>query len=123
VSEQTRPETAIATLDQPRRRPDVWPIDMLKGAVIGDYAKRLGVTGYVTQGVLGFVPVVGSCCAFRDLLANWGKGDGRGMLLNAISLLPVVGGISKTAHAIRGIKNVSQVYGAADNVVGAMLKK
>ncbi len=86
-------------------------------------AHRCGVTGYVTQGVLGFVPVVGSCCAFRDLLANWGKGDGRGMLLNAISLLPMVGGISKTAHAIRGIKNVSQVYGAADNVVGAMLKK
>jgi hypothetical protein len=52
VSEQTRPETAIATLDQPRRRPDMWPIDMLKGAVIGDYAKRLGVPGYVTQGVL-----------------------------------------------------------------------
>jgi len=93
---------------------------MLKGALFGDYANRLGVAGYLTQGLLGFVPVVCTCCAFRDLLADWGKGDKRGMLLNGISLCPVLGGVTKLARAIRGIKNASQVYGAGDNVVREM---
>jgi hypothetical protein len=95
---------------------------MLKGAVVGDYADRLGVAGYLTQGVLGFVPVVGTCCAARDLLANWAKGDGKGVLLNAISLFPVLGGVTKLARAIRSIKNASQVAGMGGNMVRAVVR-
>lgn len=121
MNEQFGPEAVATALDWPR--PAVWPVDMLKGAVIGDYAERLGVAGYLTQGVLGFVPVVGTCCAARDLLANIGKGDRGGVILNAISLLPVLGGVTKTARAIRSIKNASQVYGATSNLVRAALKE
>jgi hypothetical protein len=95
---------------------------MLKGAVMGDYAERLGVAGYLTQGMLGFVPLIGTCCAARDLLANWAQRDGKGVLLNAISLFPVLGGVTKLARAIRSIKNATQVAGVGDNVVRAVFR-
>jgi hypothetical protein len=99
----------------------VWPIDILKGMLIGDYADNLGTAGYLTQGILGFVPIVGTFCAARDLLANMGKGDRGGVILNAIALIPVLGGITKLARALRsiaarGIIEASQIYGTVANV-------
>jgi hypothetical protein len=72
--------------------------------------------------MLGFVPLIGTCCAARDLLANWAKRDGKGVLLNAISLFPVLGGVTKLARAIRSIKNATQVAGVGDNVVRAVFR-
>ena len=100
----------------PPKKPSVWPVDIVKGAFLGDYAERLGVPGYATQGILGFVPIIGSCCAFRDLLANWDKRDGWGIALNAFSLMPVLGGFPKTARAIRCMKDASQAYSTAASI-------
>lgn len=123
MSETTNSPSAPATVVEPQAKPSVWPVDIALGAIVGDFAKILGVPGYLTQGILGFVPVVGTCCAARDLLANLGKGNRGGVILNAISLIPVAGGVSKMAHAVRGIKNASQVYGTSDNVARAILHK
>jgi hypothetical protein len=125
MSEPFNPQTATATTatqTATRPKPSIWPVDIALGALVGDFAKVLGVPGYLTQGILGFVPVVGTCCAARDLLANWAKRDGKGVLLNAISLVPVAGGISKMAHVMRGIKSASQVAGTSDNVVRAVFR-
>jgi hypothetical protein len=119
VNEQLEPETAVTTRTHPQ--PAVWPIDILKGMLIGDYADNLGTAGYLTQGILGFVPIIGTCCAARDLLANMGKGDRGGVILNAIALFPVLGGITKLARALRsiaarGIMEASQIYGTVATV-------
>jgi hypothetical protein len=98
------------------QRPPAWPIDIWNGAVRGDYTKRMGAPGYLTQGVLGFVPVVGTCCAVRDLMANVGKGDRWGMALNAFALVPVLGGFPKTAHVVRLLQNSTQAYSTTTNV-------
>lgn len=119
MNEQLEPTSTVTTHSHPR--PDVWPIDILKGMLIGDFADNLGAAGYLTQGILGFIPIVGTCCAARDLLANIGKGDRGGVILNAIALLPVLGGISKMARALRSIavrrlREAGQVFGAATAV-------
>jgi hypothetical protein len=77
---------------------------------------------------LAFVPIVGTCCAARDLLANVGKGDSGGVLVNALSLLPVLGGIPKMARALRSIatrsiKEAGQIYGAATTLGHSLLEK
>lgn len=122
MSDPTNSPSGTTTAVQTREKPSIWPVDIALGAIVGDFAKVLGVPGYLTQGILGFVPIVGTCCAARDLLANLGKGNKGGIILNAISLIPVAGGVSKMAHAMRGIKNASQVYGAGDNVTRAILR-
>ena len=119
MNEQLESQTTVITRNH--RQPAAWPIDILKGMLIGDYADNLGTAGYLTQGILGFVPIIGTCCAARDLLANMGKGDRGGVILNAISLFPVLGGITKLARAlrsiaVRSIMEASQIYGAATNV-------
>ena len=124
MNEQPSSTTTITTPNHPK--PDVWPIDILKGMFIGDYADNLGAAGYLTQGILGFVPIIGTFCAARDLLANVGKGNGGGVILNAIALFPVLGGISKMAHsvrniALRSIKEAGQIVGAATTVGHAAL--
>jgi hypothetical protein len=119
VNEQLESTSTVAAPNRPR--PDAWPIDILKGMLIGDFAENLGSAGYLTQGILGFIPIIGTCCAARDLLANIGKGDKGGVILNAIALLPVLGGISKMARAlrsiaVRGIREAGEIYGAATTV-------
>jgi hypothetical protein len=119
VNEQLSPTTTMTTPSHPR--PAVWPIDILKGMLIGDFADNLGAAGYVTQGILAFIPIIGTCCAARDLLANMGKGDRGGVIINAISLLPILGGIPKLARAlrsiaIRGLREAGEIYGAATAV-------
>jgi hypothetical protein len=126
VNEQLSPTTTVTTPNHPR--PDVWPIDILKGMLIGDYAENLGAAGYLTQGILAFIPIIGTCCAARDLLANIGKGDSGGVIVNAISLMPVVGGIPKMARAlrsiaVRSIKEAGEIYGAATTVGRSLLEE
>jgi hypothetical protein len=126
VNEQLETTSTVTTPNHPR--PDVWPIDILKGMLIGDFADNLGAAGYLTQGILGFIPIIGTCCAARDLLANVGKGDRGGVILNAIALLPVLGGISKLARAlrsmaVRGMREAGQIYGAATTVGHTLLEQ
>jgi hypothetical protein len=101
----------------PRRRPPaVWPIDILNGAFRGDYCTNLGYMGYITQGICGFLPGIGSLCAFRDFFAAMRHKDRLGMVLNGFSVLPIAGGFPKTAHVIRGVVDVSQAASVGYNM-------
>lgn len=78
-------------------------LDVYRGAVHGDYARQLGVAGYVTQAVCSFIPIFGQLCALRDLFADLGKRDRIGALLNFLALVPVVGGIPKTLRILGNV--------------------
>ena len=83
--------------------------DVYNGAVRGDFAVEIGVVGALTQAALGFVPVVGTLCALRDVLADLRYRDRLGCLLNALALVPFLGGFPKTAEVIRVIHHAGQV--------------
>jgi hypothetical protein len=82
--------------------------DIFNGAVRGDYARRLGVPGAATQIALAFVPGVGTLCALRDALANWGRRDGVGVTLNLLAVVPLFGGFPKTAAVLRTVQHVGR---------------
>ncbi|HEV2236269.1 MAG TPA: hypothetical protein VGR57_06360 [Ktedonobacterales bacterium] len=82
--------------------------DVFNGAVRGDYAPRLGVPGAATQIALAFVPGVGTLCAMRDALADWGRRDGVGVTLNLLALVPLFGGFPKTAAVLRTVQHVGR---------------
>jgi hypothetical protein len=73
--------------------------DALNGVVRGDYAPKLGLAGTLAQAAIGYVPVLGTAAAARDLAASWRKGQRLDAALNALALIPVAGGIAKTAEA------------------------
>ena len=85
-----------------RAAPDRTPLllDIYLGAVHGDYARQLGVAGYLTQAGCSFIPVVGQICALRDLVADLRKRDRIGALLNFLALVPVIGGFPKTLRIL-----------------------
>jgi hypothetical protein len=83
--------------------------DIYLGAVHGDFAPRLGVPGLTTQIVMGFIPVVGTCCAFRDFIADRRKHDRLGAMLNALALIPFLGGFPKTAAVLHSVRHVGHV--------------
>ena len=88
--------------------------DILNGAFRGDFTKRLGPAGALTQMVVGFIPVAGTVAALRDLLADGAAGDGLGVLLNIVALFPIFGGFAKTAevlHHLRRLHGSLQGYG------------
>jgi hypothetical protein len=86
----------------PRRRRslvgDVWA-----GAMRGDFARDLGVAGALTQIVIGFLPVFGTLAALRDMLADLKYNDRAGCLFNALALVPIFGGFSKTMDVLRAL--------------------
>jgi hypothetical protein len=95
-----------AQAERPRRPHPV--VDVLNGALRGDYTPHLGIPGLLTQAVLGYVPVIGTCCAARDYLADRRHGDTVGAVLNALSLIPFLGGFPKTAHVVRSVRTLGQ---------------
>lgn len=102
AAQATETATAQASAGQ-RYRP--WPpADVLRGAVLGDYA-RLGMAGYVTQAAFGFIPAVGTVCALRDLTADLRRRDRFGATLNGLSLIPFLGGFPKVARVVRSVRN------------------
>lgn len=96
--------SSTATVTAPGRYRPWLPADVFRGAVLGDYARRLGAAGYITQAVVGFVPVVGTMCAFRDLTADLRRRDHVGASLNGLALIPGLGGFPKTARVIRTVR-------------------
>jgi hypothetical protein len=82
--------------------------DLFNGAVRGDYTARLGVPGMATQIALAFVPGIGTLCALRDALANWGRRDGVGVALNLLALVPLLGGFPKTVAGLRAVQHVGR---------------
>ena len=75
--------------------------DIVHGAILGDYATDLGLPGAATQVMLSFVPVVGTLCALRDAQADRLRQDTPGVVLNLLAVLPMIGGVAKTAEVIR----------------------
>lgn len=80
--------------------------DVTAGALLGDFARDLGIAGATTQAALGFVPLIGSVCAVRDLTADLRHHDRVGALLNALALIPFIGGFSKTFEVIRSSAHI-----------------
>ncbi|HEX9068703.1 MAG TPA: hypothetical protein VF807_08030 [Ktedonobacterales bacterium] len=76
--------------------------DIWYGAVLGDFDRTKRIPGALTQIIFGYLPVVGSICAARDALACLQQRDGVGVLLNALSFIPVVGGVAKTLDVVHG---------------------
>lgn len=100
-----------ATSDSPamrRRRPRRRSFlgDVTAGLILGDFATDLGLPGAVTQVVVSFVPLIGSTCAMRDLVADLRHRDHVGAALNFLALTPVLGGFSKTFEVIRSTAHV-----------------
>ena len=81
--------------------------DIVAGALFGDFARDLRVPGAVTQIVLAFIPLIGTMCAVRDLIADLRHHDRTGAFLNVLALAPVIGGFSKTLEVVRGFAHVS----------------
>jgi hypothetical protein len=81
--------------------PDIW-----NGAVLGDYAPRLGVAGAVTQALIFYLPGVGTLCAVRDYFASRHRHDTLGAILNLLAVFPVLGGFPKTAEVIHNFTSL-----------------
>lgn len=84
--------------------------DILRGALLGDFALDLGLAGAVTQVALAYTPVVGDICAIRDMAGDFYHKDRLGFLLSAIALIPVLGGIAKTIDVIHNTRRVGNAY-------------
>lgn len=84
--------------------------DVAAGALFGDFAQDLGVPGALTQIVLSFIPLVGTVCALRDLVADMRRRDRIGIVLNFFALAPVIGGVSKTVEVLRALAHVGHAY-------------
>jgi hypothetical protein len=105
-TQQPSTTTAVATATETRRKHIPLIVDVYRGAVRGDYAPEMGIPGYTTQALVGFIPVVGTCCALRDFMADRKKKDNFGALLNGLALIPFLGGFPKTARAIRSVRSI-----------------
>jgi len=95
--------------------------DIYRGAIWGDFDRELEVAGALTQAAIGFIPVVGTVAALRDLIACIGRRDLLGIVLNMFAAIPVFGGLAKTADALHTLHRYNQaserrrnrqVYGA-----------
>lgn len=91
----------------PRKRPTL-ARDVARGAFQGDFAPDLGLAGTLTQAALGYVPGVGTVCAARDAVASWQRRDRLGCALNALALVPFIGGVAKTAEALRNTQRIGR---------------
>jgi hypothetical protein len=78
-------------------------LDLFRGAILGDFDQHLGTAGAAAQSVVGFIPVVGTVAALRDLLACIGQRDPLGIILNLLAIFPVFGGLAKTADALHAL--------------------
>ena len=92
-----------------RTHPDtLWWQDALNGALLGDFAHRLGFWGAATQVLLSFMPVVGDVAAARDMAANWRQRDHIDVLLNLLVMVPFIGGFAKVAQVMVGTRRLGR---------------
>ena len=65
---------------------------IVRGAVLGAFARDRGRLGAITLALLGFVLVMGTLGALHDIVANWRYREGIGVLVNVLAVFPVLGG-------------------------------
>lgn len=87
--------------------------DVAAGLFLGDFATELGLPGAITQVTVSFVPLIGSACAARDLVADLRRHDHVGAALNALALTPILGGFSKTFEVIRSTAHIGHAMRSA----------
>lgn len=105
---------ATTTTEKPiHLLPDIW-----NGAIKGDYARRLGVAGAITQALVFYIPGIGTICAIRDFFACVGKHDALGALLSALAAFPVLGGFPKTAEVIHNFVGLNHAVKATRIATG-----
>lgn len=100
---------SYAVQERPHQRRPGLVRDVLNGALRGDFARNLGFFGGLTQIIIGFLPLFGTLAAMRDLLADLKYHDRFGCVFNALALVPVFGGFSKTVDVLRAVHHAGQV--------------
>ena len=91
----------------PRRRGIVgFFTDIVRGALLGDFALDLGIAGAITQVALAYTPIVGDICSIRDMVGDLYHRDKLGFLLSMLALVPILGGIAKTIDVIHNTRRV-----------------
>ncbi len=96
--------TQSTTVTMTARRPRLGLMrNVYLGIVRGDYAPEMNFSGRLTQAICGFIPGFNILFAFRDFLADRKIHDRLGMALNALALIPGLGGFPKTAAVIHSV--------------------
>jgi hypothetical protein len=67
--------------------------DIVRGALLGDWAGELGLPGAITQVALNFVPV-----------------DRVGMALNLLAIVPWIGAVAKATEVWRHVQRLRRGY-------------
>jgi hypothetical protein len=98
----------MAIRERPQTRRLSVVADVWRGAVLGDFAPRLGLAGAATQAALGYVPLVGEVCAVRDGIADWRQHDRLGVVLNVLALVPIFGGFAKTLDVLHSTHRIGR---------------
>lgn len=106
-------QAASSTIVAPYRRRS-FARDVAAGAFYGDFARDLRLPGAVMQIVLAFIPLIGTICAIRDLIADLRHHDRLGAFLNVLALTPILGGFSKTLEVVRGFAHVGHAIHASN---------
>ena len=107
MAQTAAPVPLRSSVYHPRRRGIVgFFTDIVRGALLGDFALDLGIAGAITQVALAYTPVVGDICALRDMVGDVYHRDKLGFLLSALTLIPVLGGIAKTIDVIHNTRRV-----------------
>jgi hypothetical protein len=84
--------------------------DVAKGLLLGDFSGSLGPAGAVTQVVVNFIPGIGTLTAMRDLVADVRKPEPLGIVLNGLSVVPVLGGFTKTAEVLSNVSFAGESF-------------
>lgn len=105
---QSAGTTAVETAPQVVHHP-VIP-DIARAILLGDFAEHLGPAGGVTQIVINFIPGVGTLASLRDFIADCGKPEPLGIVLNGFGMLPILGGFSKTAEVMNRVQMVNESF-------------
>lgn len=113
AAQPVAPESETIARRAPRRRSVIG--DVSAGLFLGDFATDLGLPGAITQVAVSFVPLIGSTCAVRDLIADLRHHDHVGAALNALALTPVLGGFSKTFEVIRSTAHIGHAMHVSHN--------
>jgi hypothetical protein len=107
MAQTAAPVPLRSSVYSPRRRGIIgFFTDILRGALLGDFALDLGLAGAITQVALAYTPVVGDICSIRDMVGDIYHRDKFGFLLSMLALVPILGGIAKTIDVIHNTRRV-----------------
>jgi hypothetical protein len=104
------PNSAPATATAPNIPHHPLLPDIANAILLGDFCPTLGPAGAVTQVILNFIPGIGTLAAMRDLVADVRKPEPLGIVLNGLSVIPVLGGFTKTAEVLSNVSFAGESF-------------